>query len=157
MEGFDFWRSDASNTNGFLYFTTQDEQQQDMMLTQLKTAGAPGPGMLKYEASACMNLQNHTAVQKMYLPISRSCQECAATDRFERVDMIRSFSRGWPCFSSAMLLQREKDHNESPCMERAYVQEFCGSTCSKSLTKILGLHNNSQKMHLPRVFAIYQI
>jgi hypothetical protein len=23
--------------------------------------------------------------------------------------------------------------------------------------KILGLHNNSQKMHLPRVFAIYQI
>ena len=46
MEGFDFWRSDASETNGFLYFTTQDEQQ-DMMLTQLKTAGAPGPGILK--------------------------------------------------------------------------------------------------------------
>jgi len=47
MEGFDFWRSDASETNGFLYFTTQDEQQQDMGLTQLKTAGAPGPGILK--------------------------------------------------------------------------------------------------------------
>lgn len=46
MEGFDFWRSDASETNGFLYFTTQDERQ-DMMLTQLKTAGAPGPGIWK--------------------------------------------------------------------------------------------------------------
>jgi hypothetical protein len=46
MEGFHVWWSHASETDGFLYFTTQDEQQ-DMMLTQLKTAGAPGPGIWK--------------------------------------------------------------------------------------------------------------
>jgi hypothetical protein len=156
MEGFDFWRSDASNTNGFLYFTTQDEQQQDMMLTQLKTAGAPGPGMLKYEASACMNLQNHTAVQKMYLPISRSCQECAATDRFEREDMIRSFSRGW-LFSSAMLLQLERKITVNLLAWNEQCTGILRQYLQQKSNKILGLHNNSQKMHLPRVFAIYQI
>lgn len=43
----------------------------------------------------------------IYLPISRSCQECAATDRFESDDRIRSFRHG-VFFSSAILLHHQR-------------------------------------------------
>ena len=43
----------------------------------------------------------------IYLPISWSCQECAATDRFESDDRIRSFRHG-VFFSSAILLHHQR-------------------------------------------------
>ena len=101
-----------------LYFTTKDEHMTWCKLTQLKTAGAPGPDIWEFWSVSLYEPTEsycNAKKRKTCVPISRSCQECAATDRFERDDMIRSFSRGTLFFSSAMLLlQPQRDAPYKP-------------------------------------------